>query len=219
MRRQGDGVGSTSLADLPDVNDLADVTLDSRAEPLAAVISAVTADTVLLGEPIDRTGRIVLPEIGEGGLLVWGGGNNLRQAPIAVLETNRRPAPTWLVRLTGAAGRCQRRAFVRADVRLPVVVRDIEATVEVTAVDLSEGGMRCTTSSDAAVKVGDSVTAEFSAGRQLTVPATVARIRRDDKERPTEVGLAFVNLPLAEADQIRRYVFSQLLEQRRRGAA
>ena len=210
---------SASLADLPDIDELVDVTLDSRTEPLAAVIGAVTEDTVLLGQPIDRTGRIVLPEIGEGGLLVWGGGGNLRQAPIAVLETHRRPDPMWLVRLTAAAGRCQRRAFVRANVNLPVLVRHTEADFEVTAVDLSEGGMRCNTRSEAHFKAGDSVVAEFSPGRPMIVPATVTRLRRGDDERPTELGLSFDDLGMADADNIRRYVFSQLLEQRRRGAA
>ena len=212
-------MGSTTLADLPDVNDLVDVTLDSRSEPLAAVTSAVTAETVLLAEPVDRTGRIVVPEIGEGGLLVWGGGSNLRQAPIEVLETERRGKPTWLVRLTAPAGRCQRRAFVRANVSMPVVVRHPDGEVEVTAVDLSEGGMRCNMRPDAVIKAGDSVTAVFNPGRPLIVPATVARLRRGEGERPTDVGLSFVGLNMFDADQIRRYVFSQLLEQRRRGTA
>jgi hypothetical protein len=210
-------VGSATEADLPDVNDLVDVMLDSRAEPLAALISAVGGDTVLLTEPIDRSGQFVLPETGDSGLLVWGGGSDLRQAPIAVLETNRRPEPTWRVRLTAAAGRCQRRSFVRADVNLPVVLRHPDADFGITAVDLSEGGMRCSTRAETAVTVGDSVVAEFSPGRQLTVPATVARVRRGDKDRPTDLGLSFVGVTIGDADIIRRYVFSQLLEQRRRG--
>jgi hypothetical protein len=210
-------VGNATEADLPDVNDLVDVMLDSRAEPLAALISAVGGDTVLLTEPIDRSGQFVLPETGDSGLLVWGGGSDLRQAPIAVLETNRRPEPTWRVRLTAAAGRCQRRSFVRADVNLPVVLRHPDADFEITAVDLSEGGMRCSTRAETTVTVGDSVVAEFSPGRQLTVPATVARVRRGDKDRPTDLGLSFVGVTIGDADIIRRYVFSQLLEQRRRG--
>jgi hypothetical protein len=211
-------VGSATEADLPDVNDLVDVMLDSRTEPLAALISAVGGDTVLLREPIDRSGQFVLPQTGDSGLLVWGGGSNLRQAPIAVLETNRRPEPTWRVRLTAAAGRCQRRSFVRADVNLPVVLRHPDGDLEITAVDLSEGGMRCSTRAEAAVKVGESVVASFSPGPHLTVPATVARVRRGDKERPTDLGLSFVGVTMGDADIIRRYVFSQLLEQRRRGA-
>jgi hypothetical protein len=217
-QRQGEDQVSTTLADLPDVNDLVDVVLDSRTEPLAAVISAVAGDSVLLGEPMDRTGRIVRPETGECGLLVWGEPGNLRQAPIAVLETNRPPNPAWLVRLTASAERCQRRSFVRADVDLPVVVRHTAADLEVTAADLSEGGMRCHTDSDVAFALGDSVTAEFSAGRPLIVSATVARLRRGDAEQPTDLGLRFTDLDMAAADHIRRYVFRQLLEQRRRGA-
>ncbi|MEU7907960.1 PilZ domain-containing protein [Actinoplanes sp. NPDC049118] len=209
---------STTLADLPDINDLVDVTLDSRAEPLAAVISAVTAETVLLREPMDRTGRIVRPETGERGLLVWGEGSQLRQAPIEVLETNGAPAPTWLIRLTAQAERTQRRSFVRANVSLPVVVRYAGVDLEITAVDLSEGGMRCYTGSEINFGRGDSVVAEFTPGRPLSAEATVVRMRRGDGERPTELGLRFMDLKMGEADDIRRYVFRQLHEQRRRGA-
>ena len=212
-------MGNAAEADLPDVNELVDVILDSRAEPLAALISSVDAETVLLREPIDRSGQFVLPAAGDGGLLVWGGAGNLRQAPISVLETTRRPEPTWTVRLTGAAGRCQRRSFVRADVNLPVVLRHSEADLEVRAVDLSEGGMRCSAPAGSAVKVGDSVVAEFNAGRRLTVPATLARVRRGDPDRPDDLGISFTGATISDADTIRRYVFSQLTEQRRRGAA
>jgi c-di-GMP-binding flagellar brake protein YcgR len=62
------------------------------------------------------------------------------------------------------------------------------------------------------------VTAEFSAGRPLIVSATVARLRRGDAEQPTDLGFRFTDLDMAAADHIRRYVFRQLLEQRRRGA-
>ncbi|MET8147536.1 flagellar brake protein [Actinoplanes sp. NPDC049668] len=209
---------STTLADLPDINDLVDVTLDSRPEPLAAVISAVTADTVLLREPMDRTGRMVRPDTGERGLLVWGEGSQLRQAPIAVLETNGSPAPTWLVRLTAQAERTQRRSFVRANVSLPVVVRHAGVDLEVTAVDLSEGGMRCYyTGTEINFGRGDEVVAAFETGRELSATAMVVRMQRGDEERPTELGLRFADLKMGEADDIRRYVFRQLLEQRRRG--
>jgi hypothetical protein len=212
-------VTGTVHAELPDINDLVDVMLDLRTEPLASVITAVSEDTILLGNPIDRSGRIVLPEVGEGGLLIWGGGSNLRQAPLAVLETARRPDPTFLVRLTATPGPCQRRSFVRSEANVPVIVRLPDAEIEAVTIDLSEGGLRCNTPLDVDVRIKDSVVAEFHAGRPFTVPATVARIRRGNKDRPTELGLSFTGLSMAEADKIRRYVFSQLLEQRRRGAS
>jgi hypothetical protein len=210
---------STTLADLLDINDLVDVTLDSRSEPLAAVIGAVTESTVLLGEPMDRTGRKVRPETGECGLLVWGVAGNLRQAPIEVVETSGPPHPSWLVRLTAPAGRSQRRSFVRANVSLPVIVRHTEADLEITAVDLSEGGMRCFTGLDVSFVLGDALSAKFAPGRPMTTSATVARLRRGDEERPTELGLQFTGLTMTDADDIRRYVFRQLHEQRRRGAS
>ncbi|GAB1644506.1 flagellar brake protein [Krasilnikovia sp. MM14-A1259] len=211
-------MASADPADLPDINDLVDVMLDSRTEPLAAVVSVVTADSLVLTEPVDRTGRIVLPNVGEGGLVVWGTAGNLRQAPLEVRETVRKPAPSWVVHLTAPAARCQRRAFVRASVTLPVVVKHSGKQLDVTAIDISEGGLRCNVRSDAGVKVGDSVVAEFDAGKPMVLPATVVRVLRGDEERPTELGLSFTDLKMNEADNIRKFVFSQLLEQRRRGA-
>ena len=210
-------MSSTGLADLPDVNDLVDIVLDSRTEPLVAVIGTVTDQRLLLREPIDCTGRMVLPEKGDLGLLVWGVGEIMRQIPIEVLETNRRPEPTWLVRLSGSSGRCQRRSFVRSAVSLPVLVRHTDNDLQVTAVDLSEGGMRCNSRSDVAFARGDSVIAEFDTGQHLAVSATVVRLHRGDEERPPAVGLSFNGLRMADADSIRRYVFRQLNEQRRRG--
>jgi c-di-GMP-binding flagellar brake protein YcgR len=78
--------------------------------------------------------------------------------------------------------------------------------------------VRCHTGSDLAFGLGDSVIAEFSPGRHLAVPATVARLRRGDAEQPTDLGLRFMDLSMTDADHIRRYVFRQLHEQRRRGA-
>jgi len=209
---------STPLADLPDVNDLVDVTLDSRTEPLASVISTVTGDIVLLGEPLDRTGRIVRPETGECGLIVWGEGGSLWQAPIAVLETSRPPNLTWLIQVTAPAIRTQRRSFVRANVELSVVVRHTVASLTVTAADLSEGGLRCYTSAEIKFSRGDSVIAEFSPGRHLAVPAAVVRLHRGKAGRPTDLGLRFTDMEIVDADYIRRYVFRQLHEQRRREA-
>jgi c-di-GMP-binding flagellar brake protein YcgR len=77
--------------------------------------------------------------------------------------------------------------------------------------------MRCNSRSEVAFARGDSVVAEFDTGQPLTVAATVVRLRRGDEERPADVGLSFTDLRMADADSIRRYVFRQLNEQRRRG--
>jgi len=46
----------------------------------------------------------------------------------------------------------------------------------------------------------------------------VVRLQRGDEERPTELGLLFTGLTMTDADDIRRYVFRRLHEQRRSGA-
>ena len=100
----------------PLVRDLVDVVLDTSTEPLVTAVLSVAADSLALEAPGDRGGRLVLPPPRAGGLLVWRGAKDLLQAPVAVVETTRPPGPSWLLRLTGGASKCQRRSFVSADV-------------------------------------------------------------------------------------------------------
>ena len=129
----------------PLVRDLVDVVLDSWTEPLVAAVEKVGTGTLAIEAPRDRGGRVVLPEPGESGLLVWRGSRDLQQAPVSLVQTRRSPGPQWLLRLTGRQSVCQRRSFVRADVQLPVRLHVDGEQREVTALDISEGGLRAST--------------------------------------------------------------------------
>ena len=199
----------------PLARDLVDVVLDASTEPLVAAVLRVAVDTLALEAPVDRGGRLVLPSPREGGLLVWRGAKDLLQAPVAVVETTRPPGPQWLLRLTGGASTCQRRSFVRADVQLPVLLHVERAEHEITALDLSEGGLRCSTrealglSSGTAVEVGLELE-----DLSLRLTAEVVRARRTVPDAPLDLGLRFTDLSIQDADRLRRWIFAELRRQR-----
>lgn len=205
-------------ADCPEERALVDVVLDSATEPVVATLIAVRDDVLVLEAPVNRSGRLVLPAEHEGGLLVWRGERELQQAPVTVVETVRRPKPEVHLRLTGRHAPCQRRSFVRADTETPVVLRLAGGPCTVTALDVSEGGLRCSTREPTGLHLGDVVEVEFEmAGVRRSMPTEVVRLRQGDGTAPTDLGLRFKDLPIVEADRIRAFVFAELRRLRAMG--
>ena len=200
--------------------DLVDVVLDASTEPLVTAVVRVAPDSLALEAPVDRGGRLVLPEPGEGGLLVWRGASDLMQAPVVVVRTTRPPGPQWLLRLSGGASTCQRRSFVRADVQLPVVLHVERADHEITALDISEGGLRCSTREALGFPSGTlaEVSLDLDDGLQLRLSAEVVRARRKVPEAPLDLGLRFRDLSIKDADRLRRWIFGELRRQRANAA-
>ena len=200
----------------PLVRDLVDVVLDASTEPLVAAVLRVGVDRLAVEAPVDRSGRIVLPAPGGGGLLVWRGARDLQQAPVRVVQTTRPPGPQWLLCVTGGTSPCQRRSFVRADVRLPVQLQVERASYEVTALDLSEGGLRCSTRSALGLAGGTGVEVGLDLGEQLKLhlPAEVVRARHPAPDAPLDLGLRFTGLSISDADRLRGWIFAELRRQR-----
>lgn len=193
------------------VRDLVDVVLDSWTEPLVAAVERVGADTLAIEAPRDRSGRVVLPDVGESGLLVWRGSRDLQQAPVSVVQTTRRPGPQWLLRLTGGQSVCQRRSFVRADVQLPVRLNVGGVGREVTALDISEGGLRCSTRDRRGLSGGTVVGVHLDLDSfELDLQAEVVRARHVDEAHPLDLGLRFLDLSIKQADRLRGWIFAEL---------
>jgi hypothetical protein len=203
-------------ADGPAVRDLVDVVLDASTEPLVAVVARVGPEGLAIEAPVDRGGRLVLPADGERGLLVWRGARALQQAPVAVVQTTRPPGPQWLLRVTGGASTCQRRSFVRADVQLPVQLRVHSAEHQVTALDISEGGLRCSTRQALGLTGGTvvDVVLELDERLRLRLPAEVVRARHPVPAAPLDLGLRFTDLSMQDADRLRHWIFGELRRQR-----
>ena len=204
----------------PLVRDLVDVVLDASTEPLVTAVLRVAVDTLALEAPVDRSGRLVLPAPRSGGRLVWRGATDLMQAPVTVVETTRPPGPQWLLRLVGGASACQRRSFVRADVQLPVRLRVERTDHDVTALDISEGGLRCSTRAALGLSGGTSVEVGLDLGEQLQLRLTaeVVRARHPVPEAPLDLGLRFTDLAITDADRLRRWIFGELRRQRANAA-
>ena len=103
----------------PDIKDIVDISLDTEVEPLVTMVEGNDLDGVTIEGPVSRTGRLVNPPVGTGGLLVW---RPRRGTPAGARHrrTGQRAHPSqWALRFTGAATKCQRRTFVRADVFCP----------------------------------------------------------------------------------------------------
>jgi hypothetical protein len=193
------------------VRDLVDVVLDSWTEPLVAAVERVGADTLAIEAPRDRGGRVVLPDVGESGLLVWRGSRDLQQAPVSIVQTRRPPSAQWLLRLTGRQSVCQRRSFVRADVVLPVLLQLEGGEREVTALDISEGGLRCSTTDRDGLSGGTVVGVHLDLDPLvLDLQAEVVRARHPGPERPLDLGLRFLDLSIKDADRLRAWIFTEL---------
>ena len=126
----------------PVIKDIVDISLDTQVEPLVTMVEGNDLEEAR-SRGLSRTGRLVNPPVGTGGLLVWRPGEGLQQAPITVVRVSWAHPSQWALRFTGAATKCQRRTFVRADVFLPVALTVSDERVAVTGVDLSEGGLCC----------------------------------------------------------------------------
>lgn len=201
----------------PAQQDLVDVLLDSATEALVATVTRVDGDTVLIDAPVHHSGRVVLPSPGEGGLMIWRGARAMQQAPMAVLDVTRPPSPVWKVHLTEPGVPCQRRTFVRADTNLAVLLRHGQDVHAATAIDLSEGGMRCRTQDPLPLGSGEQVSVEVTMDGEATeFSARLVRVRHTDG-MPTDVGLSFTGMRIADADRVRRFVFEQLRRQRSSG--
>ena len=201
----------------PDIKDIVDISLDSEVESLITRVEGIDSEELSIEAPVNRAGRLVSPPIGTCGLLVWGPGGRLQQAPVAIVRVTRTRPSHWGLRFTGAATKCQRRTFVRADVFLPVLLTVADEQVAVTGVDLSEGGLCCRVPKEVRPSVRDSVQVAFDIGVPLTVAADVVRVSPGNEDTHAELGLCFTDLSIENADRVRSYVFARLRELRAKG--
>jgi c-di-GMP-binding flagellar brake protein YcgR len=127
------------------------------------------------------------------------------------VQTRRPPGPQWLLRLTGRQSVCQRRSFVRADVVLPVLLQLEGGEREVTALDISEGGLRCSTPDRGGLSGGTVVGVHLDLDPLvLDLRAEVVRARHPAPERPLDLGLRFLDLSIKDADRLRAWIFTEL---------
>jgi hypothetical protein len=206
-----------SIVKFVDVRDLVDITLDEPVDTFVAAVTAVTDEGLGLEAPTDATGRYVLPPVGMTGLMVWRGTGGLLEVPVTIAKVTPPPSPTWHVQLTGTPARRQRRAFVRTDILLPLVLHHEENSYAAVAVDISEGGLRCRVPDWPELAPGRTMNVELDVGAPLTLAAHAVRVRPGAKEEPADVSLRFTGVRISDGDRIRQFVFTQLKLARSKG--
>jgi len=118
--------------------------------------------------------------------------------------------PAWEVAGRGRPALFQRRRYARVPVVLPGRAVSRRGAWGLTILDVAEGGIRCLASELAPFDPGETVEVSFDVGGiGLTARAEVVR------SRPAPGGVTvvfrFTDLPRAEADRLRRFVFRQEL--------
>ena len=180
-----------------------------------------------LASPLVHPGGVDLPSLGERMLVGWPATTAWMQLPVALTAILDGRVRTWTTRVDGPPSRLQRRAFVRAPEARPVAFGRIDGCLfPATMVDLSEGGLRATFTSEVDLTIGDEVEVDFDLdGWSLTAPAIVVRAggRRPGPSPSApalcEAGLAFASLSSADADRIRHHVFAKQARMRALGQA
>jgi hypothetical protein len=206
---------SESPTDRPPTSATADVALITRALTVTASVDASGA-----------TSLVVRPEVGglSGGVAVrpgdlvevyWAGADEERSLPARVAEVGGNGVPTWHLTITGPSGRSQRRKAVRAAVALPVVIPWAGGQATGATEDLSEAGLRARVDGwGLPPDPGTTLTVLVTLDDDQVVSARSQVVRVQDRGGEWVLSVGFRDLPDADADRLRRRVFSALREER-----
>jgi hypothetical protein len=182
------------------------------AGPYGSLTVAAPVHPCGLAMPYDRTLVHVRWTVAQGAV----------EVPATVAGTTLRPIALWRLEATGPAVRVQRRRYVRvATPALPVELRAGEHKITAWLADVSEGGLRCRADRWVGkhLEAGDETVTWLKRGDglNLALPAQIVRVAPAGEEH-VEIACQFVGIPDGTADQLRRYVFSEQLRQRRKEA-
>ena len=194
---------------LPDLRQRVHVRLGRWAVSLPSIVEDVIGGEILLGAPLDLA-EGQEPTNGERLLVMWEDLAGPHTLPCAFAAVVPRELPQWRVHPDGVARDDQRRRHVRATTDGSItIVRDHEA-ITASLIDLSEGGVRCRfESADAIAGVGDLVSCIIRIGlKELDLRGRIVQVHLD-LGKPRVLAISFLDLTLAQADELRRHVFAE----------
>lgn len=145
--------------------------------------------------------------------LHWVSAKGAAEVHCSILEIARHRLVSWHLQALGLPVVRQRRAYVRADVHLPlqVVAHLGEPPLGGWAVNLSEGGLRLVTTEEEDFDTGRRVLVEMDLdGLPVFVQGEVLRVA-SGRDGQATLALKFVDLHHRDADRIRRHVFAAQL--------
>ncbi|MDQ1293196.1 MAG: hypothetical protein QG608_1077 [Actinomycetota bacterium] len=158
------------------------------------------------------------PPEGQEIFVVWVHRDQPLQVPTRFVTVLDDPPGAWHLETTGAAETTQRRRFVRAGMTMQVELLSDDGRPPAKGFlsDLSEGGARAVVPSDwIRTPTQDFTMVLPDVDGRVTVRAYIRWLARDDQGR-CKIGMHFLDVPGAVADQIRSYVFARQLSERRR---
>jgi hypothetical protein len=193
----------------PDVNQRVDIFgsawgewLPSRVEDRRGPIIAVAVPQDPHGEPLDRPTHWVA--------LRWTTARGIGMFEAGVVAASREGiVPTWELRGRGEPALFQRRRYARVPVVLPARATGRRGAWGLTILDVAEGGIRCVAPQLAPFEPGEPVEVSFDVDGEFAARAEV--VRWGVAPGGVNIVFRFTDLPRAEADRLRRFVFRQEL--------
>ena len=195
----------------PDVNQRIEIFSSLWGEWLASRVEDRRDNrlTVAVPQPPDAARPVDRPE--EFVALRWTTGRGVAMLEAAIALSSRAGiVPTWELVCRGDPTLFQRRRFARVPVVLPGRAVGRRGGWSITILDVSEGGIRCLASQRVPFDPGESVEVSFDAGGQL-LTARAEVVRWAVAPGGVTIVFRFNQLPRAEADRLRRFVFRQEL--------
>lgn len=208
---------------LPAGGTLVAVEVGGLAAPATTRVESVDGWQLTVVAPTRRSGQAVAVAPATPVAVEWGDQAGWWRAATSVAGIDQDVVTVWRL-ATERVERWQRRRAFRLETVVPVVLRAAGRSLETATRDLSEGGLRCRVPAELAPSDGELLAVDLRLpgehGGQLDgVPARVVRVEWDHTPY-AELGLALQpgeQPELSEVvERLRRYVFEEQLEQRRR---
>lgn len=208
--------------DWPSLNSRAWLRLSCCGAEHPTRVEGFTEKGCILAAPSLPHTTDVDPRIAKDGFFLgWVNVHHALEVPAELVEATTGHLPTWTIEATGDVQETQRRAFVRLSMNLPIKLQLLVSgpPFEGEAVDLSEGGLRAYMPANSPDPLENAYDATFSlGGKEFKVRSQTAWWGGIESGRRA-IGVRFLHDSPSVADEIRRYIFAEQLERRRRSNA
>ena len=201
------------LGPWPEVNQRVEVFGSVWGQWLPSRIEDRRADRLVIAVPLDPAETRPVQRPADWMALRWTMSRGIGMLEATVVAASRDGiVPTWELMARGQPALFQRRRYARVPVILAARVADRRGAWGLTILDLAEGGVRCLAAARAPFDPGESVEVSFDVdGVELTVRSEV--VRWGLAPGGVTVVFRFLDLPRADADRLRRFVFRSELAQ------
>ncbi|PSO46836.1 MAG: hypothetical protein BRC32_06045 [Actinobacteria bacterium QS_8_72_14] len=189
------------------------MTLPGHDTGLRSRVEEVNDDELVIAAPVEAATVAPLPLGGEAELS-WSSDRGLHRLSVQLRQRLAR-SQRWRVGVVAPPERDQRRFGYRVPVMSSLDVRLGGIWHRVSLVDLSDGGLRCLVSPEADVDEHAPCRVRLDLMRDgLEVDGVVVRVR-EGVDAMLDVGVQFVDVAPAVADELRRYLLDTHLQLRR----